>query len=627
MAGGLGFGGMMHGAGGARGGLSEDERVDGKIYDFKLIKKMSRFAKPYLHLFLAALILILAVSSSRLARPYITKIAIDEYMSKGLSGELPTDSARKGLYTLGVLFFGLVVMEFAFSYLHTYILNLAGKKIVMNLRDRIFRHIQKLPVSYFDKNPVGKIVTRVTNDTDSLNEMFTNVIVSLMQDIFVMIGVVAIMLSLSVRLTIISFLVLPVMTLATYMFRKKAREIFQEIRARLANLNAFLAEHVSGMKLIQVFNMQDKKCDEFEKTNKEYYDSNRKRIILHGLFRPFMDVVNSLAIALILWFGGRDIISGILEFGTLYAFTNYINQFFQPIMNLTEIYNTMQSSMVSAERIFDLLEEKPEPEPEDDDTIELKEIRGEIEFKNVWFAYVGENWVLKDVSFKINPGETAAFVGATGAGKTSIINLICGFYEIQKGDIFIDGINLKKIKKTALRKNIGLVLQDVFLFSGDIETNIKLFEEGITFDKVKKAAEYVNADYFISRFPEGYKHPVNEKGTTLSAGQRQLLSFARALVFDPAILVLDEATSNIDTETEILIQKALVKLLSGRTSIAIAHRLSTIQKADKILVIHKGTIRESGSHQELLEKKGLYYNLYKLQYDGEDIDTIMNEIA
>ncbi|HHV60747.1 MAG TPA: ABC transporter ATP-binding protein [Clostridiaceae bacterium] len=617
----------MHGAGGARGGLSEDERVDGKIYDFKLIKKMSRFAKPYLHLFLAALILILAVSSSRLARPYITKIAIDEYMSKGLSGELPTDSARKGLYTLGVLFFGLVVMEFAFSYLHTYILNLAGKKIVMNLRDRIFRHIQKLPVSYFDKNPVGKIVTRVTNDTDSLNEMFTNVIVSLMQDIFVMIGVVAIMLSLSVRLTIISFLVLPVMTLATYMFRKKAREIFQEIRARLANLNAFLAEHVSGMKLIQVFNMQDKKCDEFEKTNKEYYDSNRKRIILHGLFRPFMDVVNSLAIALILWFGGRDIISGILEFGTLYAFTNYINQFFQPIMNLTEIYNTMQSSMVSAERIFDLLEEKPEPEPEDDDTIELKEIRGEIEFKNVWFAYVGENWVLKDVSFKINPGETAAFVGATGAGKTSIINLICGFYEIQKGDIFIDGINLKKIKKTALRKNIGLVLQDVFLFSGDIETNIKLFEEGITFDKVKKAAEYVNADYFISRFPEGYKHPVNEKGTTLSAGQRQLLSFARALVFDPAILVLDEATSNIDTETEILIQKALVKLLSGRTSIAIAHRLSTIQKADKILVIHKGTIRESGSHQELLEKKGLYYNLYKLQYDGEDIDTIMNEIA
>ncbi len=623
MAGGFGFGGMHGGSGGR---YSRYEKVDGKAYDSKLMKRLMKYAKPYWYLFAISLLLILAVSASKLARPYITKLAIDNYMHGGLSGLLPMDSARNGIIILGIVFFALIILEFGFSYLHTYILNYTGKKIILSLREQIFEHLQKLPVSYFDRHPVGTLVTRVTNDTDALNELFTNVIVSLFQDVFVMIGVVAIMLSLSVRLTILSFLVLPLMLIATVIFRSKARKVFREIRTKLAILNAFLSEHISGMKLIQVFNMQDIKNKEFQEINKDYYQSNNKRIKIHGVFRPFMDIVRSLALALLLWLGGRDIISGVLEFGTLFAFTQYINQFFQPIMDMTEKYNIMQSSMVSSERIFNLWDEKPEPEPEGE-FVELKDIKGEIEFKNVWFAYVEENWVLKDVSFVIRPGETAAFVGATGAGKTSIINLICGFYEIQKGDIFIDGVNLKKIKKSNLRKSIGLVLQDVFLFSGDIETNIRLFSEDIPLEKVKQAAEYVNADYFINRFQNNYKHPVNEKGTMLSAGQRQLLSFARALVFEPAILVLDEATSNIDTETEILIQEALAKLMSGRTSIAIAHRLSTIQKADNIIVIHKGEIREMGSHQELLEQEGLYYNLYRLQYEGEDIDTIMHEIA
>lgn len=610
MAGGFGFGGMH---GGKMGSYSKNEMTNGKIYDGRLMKRLIKYAVPYWHLFFISLLLILAVSTSKLARPYITKIAIDSYIQKALEGIISIDSARSGIINLSMVFLLLIIIELIFSYLQTYILNFAGKKIVMNLRNRVFKHIQKLPLSFFDKNPVGRIVTRVTNDTDALNQMFTNVIVSLFQNIFVMAGIIVIMFNMSVKLTLVSFLVLPLMVTSTILFRKKAREIFREIRTKLATINAFLSEHVSGIKIIQLFNMQETKFSEFKGINDDYYRSNFKRVKVFGLFRPFMDIVRSLSLALLLWYGGRNIIAGVLEFGTLFAFTQYINQFFQPIMELTEKYNILQGSMVASERIFGILDRKPEP---DKDVLKKPETEGRIEFRNVWFAYDENNWVLKNISFTINPGEMAAFVGATGAGKTSIINLLCGFYEIQKGEILIDGINIKNISKKNLRSNIGLVLQDVFLFSGDIETNIRLFEENISMEKVRQAAEYSNADHFIRHFPGGYKHPVNEKGTVLSAGQRQLLSFARALVFDPSILVLDEATSNIDTETEILIQEALTKLMKGRTSIAIAHRLSTIQKADKIIVIHKGKIRETGTHQELLNNKGLYYNLYQLQYDG-----------
>ena len=436
-----------------------------------------------------------------------------------------------------------------------------------------------------------------------------------------MIGILVIMFKMNVRLTIISLAMLPIIAFVTILFRKKSREIFGEIRSRLGRLNAFLSENLSGMKVTQSFNMQEEKYNEFEEINTKYYSARQRQIKLFGILRPLMDVVRSLILSILLWYGGLNIISGKLEFGTLFAFINYINQFFTPIMHFTEGYNILQSAIVSGNRLFALMDYEPEPEPSDDEREELEEVRGGIEFKNVWFAYEEDKWVLKDVSFKISPGESVAFVGATGAGKTSIINLICGFYENQKGEILLDGVNIKHIEKATLRKNIGMVLQDVFLFSGDIETNIRLFDKTITTEEIIKAAKYANADCFIDQLPGGYKNPVTEKGSTLSMGQRQLLSFARALVIDPKILVMDEATSSIDTETEILIQEALVKLMEGRTTIAIAHRLSTIQNADKIIVIHRGRIREMGTHSELLEKRGLYYNLYMLQYKNIE-DTL-----
>lgn len=583
-----------------------------KRKDDQILKRIIRYVEPHWKGFLASLILILLVSAASLARPYIIKIAIDSYMKKGIEGYISIEKAINGIKLLGLIYFMLMVSEFVLSYFQTYILQGTGKKIVMKLREEIFTHLQKLPVSYFDKNSVGRIVTRVTNDTDSLNDMFTDVGVGFIQNIFIVIGIIFIMVSLNLKLTIICLLVTPLMFFATLLFKKRARVVFGEIRSKLALINSFISEHISGIKIIQIFNMEDKKYREFENINKDFYNSSLKQVMLFGVFRPFMDVVKTLSLALILFYGGTDLFRGTIEVGTLYAFINYINRLFQPIIELTDQYNTYQSSMVSAERIFHLLDEKIEKQPEKEEKIHR--IKGEIQFKNVWFAYKESNWVLRDVSFNISKGQSVAFVGTTGAGKTSIINLICGFYEHQKGDILIDDISIKNITKEHLRKNIGLVLQDVFLFAGDIETNIKLYNEDISIEDVKKAAEYVNAGYFIENLPEGYKHQVREKGVEFSAGQRQLISFARALVYNPAILVMDEATSNIDAETEILIHQVVEKLMKGRTSIRIAHRLSTIKNVDKIIVLHKGKVVETGSHQELIERKGFYNNLYELQY-------------
>lgn len=615
MSGGVGQGGFPGGGMGRR--LGSGEQVKGKVYDRELIKRLIKYALPYWYLFVIALILILAVSLSGLARPYLIKVAIDEYITKAYSHAISVGQAENGIRSLGTVFFVLIILEFLLSYLQNYVLQYTGKKIIMNLREEIFSHIQRLPISYFDKNPVGRIVTRVTNDTDALNEMYVNVAVGFLQNIFEMAGIIILMLGLSVKLTLLSFTVFPFMVIVTVFFRKKAREVFGEIRTKLAAINIFLSEHLSGMKIIQAFNMQEKKYQEFEKINREYYEASFKHIALFGIFRPFMDVIRMLALALLLWYGGKNIMGGALAFGTLYLFIDYTNKFFQPIMELTEKYNILQSAMVASDRIFSLLDKEPEPEPEGDPVI-MQKVKGEIEFKNVWFAYIGEEWVLKDVSFKILPGQSVAFVGATGAGKTSIINLICGFYRHQKGKILIDGVDIRQIDQHELRKNIGLVMQDVFLFSGDIENNIRLFDDKYSLWQVKQAAKYVKADTFINRLPRDYSNPVNEKGSTLSMGQRQLLSFARALLFDPRILVMDEATSNIDTETEGLIQEALEKLMKGRTTIAIAHRLSTIQKADKIIVVHQGRIREIGTHQELLKMEGLYYKLYRLQYKEDE---------
>lgn len=513
---------------------------------------------------------------------------------------------------LAWLFLGVVVVGFVLSYAQVYILHYTGQRIIYNIRQEIFSHLQRMPVQFFDRNPVGRLVTRATNDTDTLNEMFTNVLVNLFKDIFLLLGILIIMFRVHWQLAVVSLLVMPLVAAVTVVFRLQARDAYRQVRVKLARINATLAESIAGMRIIQLFHQQKRRFEHFDAINREHFQAMMREVQVFALFRPAVEFFSSLALALIIWYGGGRVVQGTLDFGVLYLFIQYMQTFFQPINDLTEKYNIMQSAMASSERIFLILdtpEEQDEPDAEP-----VAEVKGEIEFENVWFAYVEEEWVLKDVSFHVKPGETVALVGHTGAGKTSIINLINRFYDIQKGTIRIDGRDIRKLKRSDLRRHIGIVLQDVFLFTGDVEANITLDNDDIPPARVREAARMVNADQFIQRLPGGYKAPVMERGASFSAGQRQLLAFARALAYDPAILVLDEATANIDTETEQLIQESLKQLIKNRTSIIIAHRLSTIQHADKIIVLHKGEIREMGTHQELLKKRGLYWRLYQLQY-------------
>ena len=528
------------------------------------------------------------------------------------------DTDIKGINKISIVFLLSIIFAFVFNYLQVLMLNYTSQKIVFNIRQDLFSHIQSLSISYFDKNPIGRLVTRVTNDTETLNEMYTGVLVNLLKDIFILFGIIFIMIRMNLTLALISLSLVPLILIVSIVFRKKIRVIYRLSRAQLAKINSTLNENITGMRTIQIFKKEDKISRQFDKINKEYLNTAKKEISLFAIFRPSIEVIRSLGIASIVYFGGGQVVSNVIEFGVLYAFIDYIQRFFDPILDLTEKYNILQSAMASSERIFTILdddsmiENKPNP-------IEVNNIKGKIEFKNVWFAYIEDNWVLKDISFTINPGENIAFVGATGAGKSSIINLITRFYDIQKGEILIDGVNIKDYDKFQLRKNIGVVLQDVFLFTGTIEENIRLNDLSISSEKIEEVSKYVNANHFIDKLPLKYKEPVMERGSTLSSGERQLLSFARTLAYDPKILILDEATSNIDTETEILIQDALRKLVKCRTSIAVAHRLSTIQHADKIVVLSKGTIKEMGTHQELLAKEGMYYDLYKLQYKEDFI--------
>ncbi|HPQ46939.1 MAG TPA: ABC transporter ATP-binding protein [Clostridia bacterium] len=587
--------------------VSSDEK---KKLDKNALKKLLRHAVPFWKHFLLALILVLALTGAEIIRPYIMGTVIDNI-------KLATDDPagllgyRKEIWLLGGAFMGLAILQLVLSYFSTYILQATSAKVVMRLRNKLFKHVQDLPFTFFDKTAVGSIVTRICNDTNTISEMYTGVLVNFFRDMFEMTGVIIVMFLLNVKLALTVMAVLPLMAFAAIMFRTKARKTFTRIRARLSAINIFLSEHIAGMKIIQAFNMQNAKKGEFENVNREYLDENNKMIVIFGIFRPFMEVVSAIATALILWVGGNNIIEGAISFGTVYMFINYAGKFFHPIMNLTEMYNTVQSSLVSSDRIETLLKRQPEEVPED--AVELGDIKGEIEFRNVWFAYVGENWVLKDVSFKVKPGEKVAIVGTTGAGKTTIISLILGFYKHQKGEILIDGVPLSKINMKELRKAVGTVRQDVFLFQGDIETNIRLYND-ISREKVIEAAQTVNASKFIDLLPDKYEEPVNQRGTTLSEGQRQLLSFARALVMDPKILVLDEATSSVDANTEALIQDGMEKLMEGRTSITIAHRLSTIKNSDRIMFLHHGRVAESGSHAELMEHGKLYYELYSIQY-------------
>ncbi len=519
----------------------------------------------------------------------------------------------KSTKNIGLLLIVLILFGFAFNYIQILILSRTGQTIIYNIRQEVFSHLQKLPLKYFDKNPVGRLVTRVTNDTETLNEMYTSVLVMLLKDVLILIGAVAIMFKMSSSLALITISVLPLVIAVTIVFRIKARGVYRKVRTTLARINSSLSENLSGIKIIQVFGKHRENFKEFKRVNHMHYKAGIQQTIVFGIFRPIIEMLSYMIIAVIIWYGGGRVLDGIIKFGVLFAFINYIGQFFQPINDLAEKYNIMQSAMASSERIFNILDDKPEPDS-GTECPSIDTYKGDIEFKDVWFAYNNEDWVLKDISFKIPAGKTIAIVGATGAGKTSIINLLGRLYEIQKGNIEINGIDIKNIKKQCLRSNIGIVLQDVFLFSGTIKDNIKLNNDNITDDQVIDASKHVNADSFIERLPLSYEDEVKERGATYSSGQRQLLAFARALAFNPSILILDEATSNIDTETELLIQNALSKLTKNRTNLIIAHRLSTIQHADGIIVLHNGRIKETGTHNELISRKGFYYNLYKLQY-------------
>ncbi|NLL71104.1 MAG: ABC transporter ATP-binding protein [Epulopiscium sp.] len=518
-----------------------------------------------------------------------------------------------GLLKISLLFLLVLLGGLLLGYIQTLILQYTGQKIIYNIRLQVFSHVQTLSLSFFDQNPVGRLVTRVTNDTEALNEMYTSVLVNLFKNIFMLVGILVMMLRLHVKLSLITFAVIPIIVAVTFLFRNLARKTYREIRGKLSKINAFLSEHLSGMKIVQIFAQEEEKFKEFNEINEDLKDSSMREIILFGIFRPIMYFLFNITLCLALGVGGLRVMEGSLSIGVLFAFIQYVALFFNPIQELAEQFNILQSAMAASERIFMLLDEEPAIQ-DLKQPVDMPKIQGQIEFKNVWFAYEGEDWVLRDVSFTVEPGETVAFVGATGAGKTSILNLLSRYYEIQKGEILIDGVNIQKMSQQQLRSHIGLMLQDVFLFTGDITSNIRLNEERISDETVQQSAQYVNAHSFIEKLPGQYKEPVRERGATLSSGQRQLLSFARTLAFDPKILILDEATANIDTETEQLIQDGLVKLMEGRTTLVVAHRLSTIQHADHIIVLHKGKVREKGNHQELLKQKGIYYRLYQLQY-------------
>lgn len=540
-------------------------------------------------------------------------IQLDEEQIKQLRKE-----QIDGLLRITILFIVILIIGLVVSYFQKIILHYTGQKIIYNIRNEVFAHLQGLSVKFFNNNPVGKLVTRVTNDTETLNEMYTNVIVNSVKSMLMLVGITVMMFVLDWRLTLAIFIVIPLIIIASMLFRHFSRKCYREVRTKVAAINTFLSEHISGMRIVQIFSQEEQKMKAFDKANNDLKKSYLKQLIVFGIYRPTMYLLYVVGLSIVLGYGGYMVIKGQMSIGKLIIFIQYISSFFDPIQQLAEQFNILQSAMASAEKIFTLLDEDSKIENRDN-PLALEQVKGEIEFRNVWFAYNDEEWVLKDVSFKVKPGETVAFVGATGAGKTSILNLLSRYYDIQKGDIFLDGHNIKALELSKLRSHIGQMLQDVFLFTGDIKSNIRLREDYITENQIVEASKYVNADKFISKLPSKYDEQVYERGATFSAGQRQLLSFARTLAFDPSILILDEATANIDTETELLIQDALYKLMEGRTTLVVAHRLSTIQHADNIIVLHKGRIKEIGNHQELLAKKGIYHNLYKLQY--QDVEA------
>lgn len=602
-----------------------EEEILGKAYDARLMKRLLKYLQPYRWYVVVGVATSIVVSGLEAVRPMFTKYAVDVNIMNG---------DTHGLLITTLVFFSLLLIRGIIQYANAYLTQWVGQRTIFDLRMEVFAYLQRLELKFFDRNPIGRLITRVTNDIEVLNEMFSSGVVMVFSDVFTIIGILYFMFSMNWELALVSLSVLPLLFYGTFLFRKKAREAYREVRIQLARINSFMQEHITGMVVDQLFNREKKSSEKFANVNAAHRDANLKSIFYYALFYPGVELIGALAVGLIIWYAGVDALHGTITLGTVIAFLQYNEMFWRPIRDLSEKYNIMQTAMASSERVFKLLDDKtiiPDPIS----PAPLEDVRGEIEFRGVWFAYhvptdgtAAPEWVLKNVSFKIHPGETVAIVGHTGAGKSTIVNLLGRFYEFpqtdgispeQRGQILIDGTDIRSFKKEDVRKHMAVVLQDVFLFSGDIKTNINLGNDVIPLDRVKAAARVVGANRFIEKLPQQYSEEVKERGATLSVGQKQLISFARALAFNPKILILDEATSSIDTETEFLIQAAIKKLLQGRTSIVIAHRLSTIQRANKIIVMHKGEVREMGTHQELLALGGIYRRLYQLQYKEQEV--------
>jgi ATP-binding cassette subfamily B protein len=624
-----------------------EEEVLGKAYDGRLMKRLLTYLGPYRLEVTVALIAIILKAGADVLGPYLTKVAIDQYLANrreahSLLDRFLSNQPMVGIAQIAAMYLGLLLLSFLFEFTQTYIMQWTGQKVMFDLRAQIFRHLQRLHVAFYDRNPVGRLVTRVTSDVDALNEMFTAGVVSIFEDVFVLAGIVVIMLNMSWRLALITFAVLPVIFFATSLFRKAVRESYRRIRIAIARINAYLQEHVTGIVVLQLFNREKKSYEQFEKINRTHMDAYKDAILAHAIYYPVVEVLSAIAIASVIWFGGNQVIRNTVSLGVLVAFMQYAQRFFRPIQDLSEKYNILQSAMASSERIFKLLDTPAEIVTPQAPRVPAGP--GRIEFDHVWFAYRtlvqaaeeaarkgeklartttedGYDWVLRDVSFTIDPGDTVAFVGHTGAGKTTIISLLLRFYDVQKGAIRIDGVDIRDIDLADLRRRYGVVLQDPFLFSGTVADNIRLGSRWIADSSIEDAAEQVNVADFIRSLPGGFSEEVKERGSTLSTGQKQLISFARALAHNPKILILDEATSSVDTETEFRVRDALTRMVAGRTSIMIAHRLSTVQRANKIIVMHKGKVREIGTHQQLLANRGIYWKLYQLQYKDQEVPT------
>jgi ATP-binding cassette subfamily B protein len=588
---------------------STDDDVLGKAYDARLMRRLLQFMTPHRTSIARAFAAIVGLSILQLAPPYLTKIAIDTHIA---TGELD------GLNTLAVLFAVVLVVSYILEYVQTYTLQITGQRIIFDLRMRINEHLQRLDLSFYDRNPVGRLMTRVTTDVDTLNELFASGVVSVFRDIFMLVGIAVVLFVMDWRLAIVALSVLPLIALVTRWFRTHARHSYREVRGLVAQINAFLQENITGMSTVQLFRREARQFEQFDGINTAHRDATVASIFYYAVFYPAIEVLGALAVASILWFGGGWTLQGTLELGSLVAFVLYSQRFFRPISDLSEKFNILQSAMASSERIFALLDTPVVVTSPASGTLAVSNGPGHIRFEHVWFAYRDDHYVLEDVTFDVAPGQRVGVVGATGAGKTTLINLLMRFYDVTRGRITIDDVDIREMPLSALRSRFGLVLQDVYLFSGTVADNIRLGSDQISDDEIARAAASVHADRFIDALPDGLQSPVAERGATLSAGERQLLSFARALAHKPDVLVLDEATSSVDTDTEHLIQDALHVLMGGRTTIAIAHRLSTVQDMDRILLFHKGRLREYGSHQELLAQRGLYHTLYELQYRDQE---------